>query len=96
MDGGFDIIKFLHPEAIPYALLVIAGALILNRIVASSLDALGERFTERRLQLKNLAAVSRFVVIVLATVVVVGTVFRLSEQALLTIGEFNIGKIDPH
>jgi len=86
MDGGFDIIKFVHPEAIPYALVVVASALVLNRIVASSLDALGERLTERRLQIKNIGAVSRFVVIVLATLVVVGTVFRLSEQALLAIG----------
>jgi small-conductance mechanosensitive channel len=86
MDGGTDLIKFIHPEAIPYALLIIVGALVLNRLVASSLDALGERLTERRLQLKNIAAVSRFAVIVLATVVVVGTVFRLSEQVMLTIG----------
>ena len=86
MDQEFALIKFVHPEAIPYALVIIVSAMILNRIVASSLDALGERLTERRLQLKNVAAVSRFAVIVLATVVVVGTVFRLSEQALLTIG----------
>jgi len=86
MDGGFDIIKFIDPDAIPYGLVVIVSALVLNRIIASSLDALGERLTERRLQLKNIAAVSRFVVIVLATAAVVGAVFRLSEQALLTIG----------
>lgn len=86
MDGGFDLIKFIHPDSIPYGVVVIVGALVLNRIIASSLDALGERLTERRLQLKNLAAVSRFVVIVLATAAVVGAVFRLSEQALLTIG----------
>ena len=86
MDGGFDIIKFIDPDAIPYGLVVIVSALVLNRIIASSLDALGERLTERRLQLKNIAAVSHFVVIVLATAAVVGAVFRLSEQALLTIG----------
>ena len=39
MEGGFDLIKFIHPEAIPYAVLLVAGALLLNRIVASSLDA---------------------------------------------------------
>ena len=86
MDGSFDLIKFIDPDAIPYGLVVIISALLLNRLVSSSLDALGERLTERRLQLKNLAAFSRFVVIVLATAAVVGAVFRLSEQALLTIG----------
>ena len=40
MDGGFDHIKFIDPDAIPYGLVVVISALVLNRLVASSLDAL--------------------------------------------------------
>lgn len=86
MDGGFDLIKFIDPQALPYGLLVVFTALFVNRVVSSSLDALGERLTERRLLLKNIAAISRFVVIVGATLLFVGAVFRLSDEALLAIG----------
>ena len=81
MDGNFDLIKFIDPDAIPYGLVVIVSALVLNRLIASSLDALGERLTERRLQLKNIAAVSRFVVIVLATAAVVGAAEERARES---------------
>ncbi len=85
MDGSIELLKFIDPDAVPFALVVVVVAMVANRLAGSSLDALGERLTDRRLLLKNIAAISRFVVIVIATVIVVGTVFRLSEQALLTI-----------
>lgn len=85
MDN-LELLTFIDPEQLPYGLLVIVLALIANRVLTRSLDALGERLTDRRLLFKQVSAVARFVVILLATVLVVGAVFRLSDQALLTIG----------
>jgi small-conductance mechanosensitive channel len=81
-----ELLKFVDPGAIPFAVVVVTLALIGNRLLIRSLDALGERFTERRLLFKQLTAISRFTVIFASAAVVVSTVFRLSDQALLAIG----------
>ncbi len=85
MDS-LELLKFVDPDRIPFALVVITSALIGNRLLLRTLDAVGERFTERRLLFKQLAAITRFTVIFAAAAVVISTVFRLSDQALLAIG----------
>jgi small-conductance mechanosensitive channel len=81
-----ELLKFIDPGAIPFAVVVVITALIGNRLLIRSLDALGERFTERRLLFKQLTAISRFTVIFASAGVVISTVFRLSDQALLALG----------
>ncbi len=85
MDS-LELIKFVDPDRIPFALVVITIGLISNRVVMRTLDALGERFTEHRLLFKQFAAIGRFTVIFVAAGIVISTVFRLSDQALLAIG----------
>ncbi len=86
-DAGSDnVLRFLVLDRLWLVPLVLAAAWIVSGLISRYLDALGERFTARRLRLKQIAAVSRFLILLLATVVLATSVLRLSDEALLAIG----------
>ena len=77
-----DIIAF---EQTPYALFVIVVSWLTIKVGVGGLEALGERFTGRRLLLKQVAALGRFAVIVVATVAVVSSLVDLHEKTLMAV-----------
>ena len=88
MDGVTltpELFQYLHPERIPYAILWILAAWVPVRFITGTFDRLGDRFTNRRLLLKQLAAVLRFVVFVGFIGIATTTVVELTDQALLAI-----------
>jgi len=70
---------------IPTAILAIVAASFLIRVITNFLDRLGERFTKRRLLLKQLGAMVKFVIVAL-TVLFVAAMLSFSNQALLALG----------
>ncbi len=90
MDGAVsdptNLLRFVVLDRIPFALLVIVATVIVTRMVVSSLDAIGERFTGYRLLIKQTSAVLRFAMIILATVVVVSSIFHFTDELLLAVG----------
>jgi small-conductance mechanosensitive channel len=85
-DQPATFVDFFQPAGVPYALLVIAIAFLGTRFLTRSLDALGERFTERRLLFKQLTAITRFVVLLGASATVASAVVNFTREALLALG----------
>lgn len=83
---GLGFLQFLRLDQIPLALVTIAAAWITVRLVTRFFDGMGERFTKRRLALKQLATMSRFVVFLVASVFVATTLISFSNEALLALG----------
>lgn len=81
-----SIVDLFRPSGVPYALLVVVLAWAAIRAGTRTLDALGERLTERRLLLKQLAAVGRFGIVLLASVSVAGAVVNFTRESLLAVG----------
>ncbi|MCB9746366.1 MAG: mechanosensitive ion channel [Alphaproteobacteria bacterium] len=78
-----DLLKYLVVDKIPWALGVAITAFVVIRVGTRSLDALAERFTEYRLTFKQIIALGRVSVLLLATVAVGATVFQLSGDTLI-------------
>ncbi len=80
-----SIIGFVDWDSLPYALVVLAGGLVLQYFLSRFLDDLGERFTDRRLLLKKTKALTRFV-IYLALIVIIGSmILILQSEAMLAV-----------
>jgi small-conductance mechanosensitive channel len=86
MDTTTNLLQFVVWDRLPFAIGVILVAFIGGRVAAQSLDALGERLARRRLLFKQVSAVTRFVVLIGATVLVASSLFQFSSEALLAVG----------
>lgn len=81
-----QFVKFVVVERIPYALMVIFGTWLVLHLSTRFLNVLAERLTHRRLLFKQLGAVLRFGLVLVALVVVAGSLIQFSDEALLAIG----------
>ena len=81
-----NLLRFVVVDRLPYAIVVIIIAALGTRFLASALNTMGERFTDRRLLLKQVSAVLRFLVLILATVVVATSIFHFTDELLLAVG----------
>jgi len=81
-----NLLEFVEFGMLPYAFVVILVAYVAGRIASQSLDALGERINARRLLLKQVSAVTRFAILIVATVMVSSSLFSFSREALLAVG----------
>ena len=86
MDSPTNLLEFVVWDRLPFALSVIVIAFIGGRLAARSLDSLGERISHRRLLFKQISAITRFVVLIGATVLVASSLFSFSSEALLALG----------
>jgi small-conductance mechanosensitive channel len=85
MDTPTNFLEFIVWDRLPFAVMVIAIAFVGGRIAARSLDSLGERINERRLLFKQVSAITRFVVLISATILVATSLFQFSSEALLAV-----------
>ena len=76
------LLQFVNLDRLPQAVLIFVVALGLTRLMSRSLDALGERITDRRLLFKQIAEIGRLAVIVISTVLTAMTLFEFSGEAL--------------
>lgn len=80
-----QILQFIDLSSVPFALGIVVAAWLGSRFLTRTLEALGDRFTERRLLFKQVAAFSRFVIIIVASLLVAASVMRFSSEVLLAI-----------
>lgn len=84
VDVG-EVLQFIRWEFLPFALLIIAGAIILQQVGQRLLDDLGERFTEWRLSLKKVNAIGRIVVLLGGFGMAMASVLELSSEVLFAL-----------
>ena len=80
-----DLVRFIHVDRLPYAVVILVVGLVLVRVSSRFLDQLGERFSERRLLLKKFAALSRFFIYLVLVVLIGTSVLALESEALLAV-----------
>ena len=80
-----EVLRFIHLERVPFALLVLFVGLMVLRFTTRFLDQMGERFTDRRLLLKKVAALTRFLIYLVLLVIVASSVLALESEALLAV-----------
>jgi len=88
MEGVDDIqnfIQFINFDGVPFALLILVVGFVGLRVMGSLVDDMGERFTNWRLQLMKGKAVLRFSAYIVMAVLVLTTVLRLENEALMAI-----------
>ena len=78
-ESPIGFLQFIEFDRLPIAIAAI-------RLTTSFLDGLGERFTRRRLTFKQLAAVAKFVIMLVAALFVATTLISFSNEALLALG----------
>ena len=85
-NSSKSFLEFIELENLPFVVVVIVVAYIVGRISSSSLDALGERINARRLLFKQVSAVTRFSILIVATAMVASSLFVFSKEALIAVG----------
>lgn len=80
-----QLIRFVAWDRVPFALVVLVSGLLAQWFLGRFLDDLGERFTERRLLLKKVKALTRFAIYLGLIVVLGSTLLVLQSQALLAL-----------
>ncbi len=87
LSGGMpDILKLVNLQGILPALLYLICILLLVRFNTDFLNALGERFPTRRLALKQVSVVNRFVLFAIGFVLVVTSILDLSGEGFSFFG----------
>ena len=81
-----DILKFINLNGLIPALFIFVAAIFLLRLTSQSLDALGEQIPTRRLLLKQISVITRFVLVALAFVLIVISVLELSGESFSFFG----------
>ena len=86
MENSVNIIEFVRVGGLLTALVIFAAAWFVARLITRTVENLGERFTDRRLQLRQIGTFARFFVYLCA--IVAGTLasFQLTKEMLLALG----------
>ncbi len=80
-----EFLQFVNWSFVPFAVLVVIGAFVGQGVLTRLLDDLGERFTDRRLLLKKVAAIARLVLIVVGIAIALASTLDLQSEALLAL-----------
>lgn len=83
-DASF--FELLRPDRAPFALMVLIVALVVARITTRTLDRLGERFTDKRLVISQVASFLRFLVYLIGGFAAVAIVLTPSREVWLAVG----------
>ena len=86
MDDPSSLLHAVDLSRLPFAILIIVIAIVASRIAMRTLDALGERFTSRRLLFKQVAAVTRFAILIFGVFAVAAIILRLPDNLVLALG----------
>lgn len=85
MDASV-LVTLFNPQRVVFAALVLTASVFLTRTITGFLDRIGERQARRRLMLKRVSTIARFVIFLLTAVIIVSNVFTLNRDALLALG----------
>ena len=77
-----SLIELFNPGALPWALAIVIITIVAVRLIDNLSQRVAERFMTHRLRIKKINTVIAFSAYVIATVVALGSLFKLSSEAL--------------
>ncbi len=86
MEGSANIIQFIRVGGLLTSVIIFIVAWFVARMISQSAAQLGERFTDRRLQLQQVGTFLRFFVYLVAIVASVVASVQLNNEMLLALG----------
>lgn len=86
VDNPGKIIELIRPSGIVMALIAIALTIVVLRFINRTTARFSLRFAEHRLLIQQTNSILRFIIYLIAIVLVVGSVIKLEKGALLALG----------
>ncbi len=86
MDNASQLFGFIRVGGLLPALILLVGAWFVGRVLNGFARSLGQRFTDRRLQIQQAATLLRFFVYIVAFLAAIAAAFNLTQELLLAIG----------
>lgn len=86
MEQSIGFLNYVRAGGIPTALLIVAVAIVLVRLLDATAARLGKWFAARRLLIHQLASFVRLAIYMAAAAGALGACFELNEQMMLALG----------
>jgi small-conductance mechanosensitive channel len=86
MDSTSNLLTLFQPRDLPYAALIILIAMVLARVVRKTFEALGRRFTDKRLLINQAGSFVRFGILLIGGITAALTVLEITPEVLLAVG----------
>ena len=86
MNESTEILRFIRPGGLPYAVAALGVAIVLARLLGRGIDRLGERFGDRRLMIQQVGSFLRFGVYLLGVMGATASLLQLTTEVVLALG----------
>jgi len=86
MESNGNLLSLFQPGNLPYALLIILLTLVIARLMRRLFDALGKRFTDKRLLINQAGSFARFGVLIIGGLSAALTLLKITPEVLLALG----------
>jgi len=86
MDPDNNLLSLFQPRDLPFAVMIVLITLVVARLMRRMFDALGKRFTDKRLLINQAGSFARFGVLLIGGLSAALTVLEITPQVLLAVG----------
>jgi small-conductance mechanosensitive channel len=86
METQPTIVDFFNPSGIPYGFVILVVTILLATTLRRVLDSAGDRFSNRRLLIQQVASFARFSIFLIGIVGTALTMLKLTQEVLLAVG----------
>ncbi len=86
MESTSNLLTLFQPGDLPYALLIVLVTLVVARLMRRTFEALGKRFTDKRLLINQAGSFARFAILLIGGLAAALTVLKITPEVLLALG----------
>jgi small-conductance mechanosensitive channel len=86
MESTSNLLTLFQPGDLPYALLIVLFTLVIARLMRRTFEALGKRFTDKRLLINQAGSFARFAILLIGGLAAALTVLKITPEVLLALG----------
>lgn len=86
MESTNNLLTLFQPGDLPYAGLIVVITLVVARLMKRSFEALGKRFTDKRLLINQAGSFARFGILLIGGLAAALTVLKITPEVLLALG----------
>jgi small-conductance mechanosensitive channel len=86
MESTSNLLTLFQPGDLPYALVIVLVTLVIARLMRRTFEALGKRFTDKRLLINQAGSFARFAILLIGGLAAALTVLKITPEVLLALG----------